>query len=101
MFDVLDDSKGNVRVLITLTTAMQPRYNQDTNDVISQGRHHRFNVMTQKVGQIMAESKLVLGKTKKEKRNVLITLAAINFISLSRGRGGISLWHHHVYWYFC
>lgn len=44
-----------------------------------------YNVMTQKVGQVMAESKLVLGKTKKEKRNVLITLAAINFISLVVG----------------
>lgn len=33
----------------------------------------------------MAESKLVLGKTKKEKRNVLITLAVINVISLIVG----------------
>ena len=33
----------------------------------------------------MAESKLVLGKTKKEKRNVLITLAVINIISLIVG----------------
>jgi len=33
----------------------------------------------------MAESKLVLGKTKKEKRNVLITLFAISVISLIVG----------------
>jgi uncharacterized Tic20 family protein len=33
----------------------------------------------------MAESKLVLGKTKKEKRNVLITLFLISVISLIVG----------------
>jgi len=33
----------------------------------------------------MAESKLVLGKTNKEKRNVLITLVVINVISLIVG----------------